>query len=565
MLQRHSFWVWLLALISVLAAGCGGLSAHNHRAREESRAAIRKRSSATGWPMEKLAEAHAHYAAGVIHEMEGDTEAALQEYYQAALNDPADTALVLEVARRFGQNKQPEKAVEVLSRAAAQPDASGAVFSRLGFLYAQLGKFDQAIAANRAAICKSPDSLVGYQNLFLNYLQTKQPPAALKVLDEAAQRPDASLEFLLGLAELYTSFSLKNPAQKAGVKVKALAVLNRAEKLKPSGTAQRVQLAESFNSLGEMAKAAQLYLDLLKKLPDRTSLRDQIHARLTEIYLRGQDHKRAVGQLEAILRDDPTNPQAHYFLGTIAYADKKPAEAVEHLSKTILLSKDFEQAYYDLALAQISLNKTSDALATLGRARERFTQNFVLELLSAMAFSAQKAYPEALQHYTAAEVIAKATDSKRLNEEFYFQVGATCERKGDYAEAERNFEKSLQLAPNFAEALNYLGYMWAERGTNLDKARGLIEKALKVEPKNAAYLDSLGWVLFKLSQPKEALPYVLKAAELSEKPDATVCDHLGDIYAALHEMEKARESWHKSLSLEANEEVRKKLEASEAK
>ena len=124
------------------------------------------------------------------------------------------------------------------------------------------------------------------------------------------------------------------------------------------------------------------------------------------------------------------------------------------------------------------------------------------------------------------------------------------------------FEKCLQLAPNFAEAMNYLGYMWAEHGLKLDQARELIEKAVKAEPKNAAYLDSLAWVLFKLKQPKEALPYALKAAELSEQPDATVYDHIGDIYAALKQLEKAREAWRKSLSLEPNEEVRKKLESS---
>ena len=54
----------------------------------------------------------------------------------------------------------------------------------------------------------------------------------------------------------------------------------------------------------------------------------------------------------------------------------------------------------------------------------------------------------------------------------------------------------------------------------LDEARELIEKAVKAEPKNAAYLDSMAWVLFKLNQPEEALPYALKAAELSEQPDA---------------------------------------------
>ena len=94
----------------------------------------------------------------------------------------------------------------------------------------------------------------------------------------------------------------------------------------------------------------------------------------------------------------------------------------------------------------------------------------------------------------------------------------------------------------------------------LDKARELIEKAVKAEPKNAAYLDSMAWVLFKLNQPAEALPYALKAAELSEQPDATVYDHIGDIYAALKQPEKAREAWRKSLALEPNEEIRKKLE-----
>ena len=77
-----------------------------------------------------------------------------------------------------------------------------------------------------------------------------------------------------------------------------------------------------------------------------------------------------------------------------------------------------------------------------------------------------------------------------------------------------------------------------------------------------SYLDSLAWVMFKLKRPKEALPNALKAAEFSEKPDATVYDHIGDIYAALNELEKAREAWRKSLAVEKNEEVSKKLESS---
>ena len=59
-----------------------------------------------------------------------------------------------------------------------------------------------------------------------------------------------------------------------------------------------------------------------------------------------------------------------------------------------------------------------------------------------------------------------------------------------------------------------------------------------------------------------SMPWVSEPSHMSEKPDATVYDHLGDIYAALEQLEKAREAWRKSLSVEPNEEVRKKLEAS---
>ena len=45
------------------------------------------------------------------------------------------------------------------------------------------------------------------------------------------------------------------------------------------------------------------------------------------------------------------------------------------------------------------------------------------------------------------------------------------------------------------------------------------------------------------------------------EPDATLLDHLGDIYAALGRLAEAREAWRKSLEVEANPEVEKKLHA----
>ncbi len=562
MQRRYWFGGAVLAIGSMLVGGCGSLPSRKQAPQQAKSVASLKRERADERSAERRAKAHAHYAAGIIHEMNDERQAAAEEYYQAAMLDPGDEDLVLEVSRRLLQAKQPERALEIVTRAAAQPAASGQIDARLGLIYSQLGKADEAVAANRAAIKKSPGSLAGYQNLFLTYVRNQQPSEALKVLDEAARQSNPDADFLIGLAELYTSLGVQVAAQKESANAKALAALNRAAKLGVGTPLLRLRLADGFNLLGESAKAAQLYLEVLKQPPDLPLVQERVRANLTAIYLRGSDHKGAAEQLRAILRGDPTNPQAHYYLGRLALEDKNPAEAIDHLSKAIMLSPDLESGYYFLALAQIEVNQTSEALATLDRARQKFAQSFDLEFYTALAYSRQKAYAEALRHYVTAEIIAQATDPQRLREGFYFQLGATCERKGDYAQAEKYFEKCLQLAPDFADALNYLGYMWAEHGMNLEKARDLIEKALKAEPKNAAFLDSMAWVLFKLNQPAEALPYALKAAELSEKPDATVHDHIGDIYHALKQTEKAREAWSKSLSLEPNEEVRKKLEPS---
>lgn len=102
--------------------------------------------------------------------------------------------------------------------------------------------------------------------------------------------------------------------------------------------------------------------------------------------------------------------------------------------------------------------------------------------------------------------------------------------------------------------------MWADRGTNLVQARECIEKALKLEPENGAFLDSLAWVFYKLKQPGEALTRQLKAIELTKEPDATLFDHLGDIYAAMDQRDKAVEAWRKALALEPSPEIQKKLQ-----
>jgi tetratricopeptide (TPR) repeat protein len=369
--------------------------------------------------------------------------------------------------------------------------------------------------------------------------------------------PDA--KFLIDLADLYAAWAEGRTKDTDLIKTNAVALLDKAAALKPDADSLP-HLADIYNHFGETKKATDFYLQVLTQETEPSVLRDAVREELANIYLQTDNRKGAHEQLQGIVRDNPTRyPQAWFELGVLDYEDKKFIDAARSFEKALLLNTNLQRAYYNLALVQIDLNHNEDALKTLATANARYKNTFIDEFFTGIAQMHMKDYKEAVLHFTAAEVIAKVKNPARLTYDFYFQFGAACERNHDYKEAEKNFLKCIDQSPDGPEALNYLGFMWAEHGENLEKARDYIDRAVKKEPKNAAYIDSMGWVLFKLHQPKEALTWLLKAQELSPEPDATLLDHLGDVYMALDQEDKAHEAWKRSLSLESNDEVQKKL------
>ena len=556
MIPRAIFLLIGVLAGGILACGCKG----PHRLPGPDFPQKRPAPSSLGSvPAEPRAEAFARYAAGISHELSGQPEQALEEYLRAAKADPSQSKLVIETAHRLLQANRTQPALELLQKAAGHPQAPGDVHAMLARAYIQSGETNAAIIANQTAIRKNPQALGAYMNLADIYFHLGHSKEMLKILDQGAKQPMLEPAFPLGFAELYFKYAQAHPGELAVVKPKAAQLLMRAADLNPDSPTLLQKIADLLVQAGERKRAAEIYGQLLEKYADLPLFRDLLRERLANLYLQESDKHRAAELLEAMVRDNPTkHPHVFYVLGTLAFEQKKFERAAEHFNRALLINPEMEQAYYDLAGSQINLNKTAEALKILNKAREKFSQSFIGEFYSGLAHHRRQNYAEAVRHFTAAEIIAGAGDRK-LDHLFYFQVGASHERNKDYEQAEKFFQKALELRPDDAETLNYLGYMWADRGVNLEKARQLIEQAVKLDPKNAAYLDSLGWVLYKLNQPAAALDYLLMAIEFLGEPDATIYDHLGDVYFALSLEEKAREAWRKSLQIEPNDEVKKKL------
>src|SRR5207237_10781559 len=151
---------------------------------------------------EHRVKALAHFAAGISAELNEDENTALEHYLKSAAADPGHEVLVVELARRFLQTRQPDKAIDLLTRVTASPQATGKMFAWLGRAYAEAGKTEQAIKANSAATKKSPDLLMAYRKLVELYQQDRQPKAAVKALDEPAPKPSTHAAAWLDLAGL---------------------------------------------------------------------------------------------------------------------------------------------------------------------------------------------------------------------------------------------------------------------------------------------------------------------------------------------------------------------------
>jgi tetratricopeptide (TPR) repeat protein len=121
------------------------------------------------------------------------------------------------------------------------------------------------------------------------------------------------------------------------------------------------------------------------------------------------------------------------------------------------------------------------------------------------------------------------------------------EKMKDFDAAEREFRKVLELNPKNTSALNYLGYMLADRNVRLQEAVGLIRQAVDLDPENGAYLDSLGWAYYRMNDLDKAEQYLQRAIERFSK-DPTVHDHLGDVYAKKGNLKDAIAQWQKSLT-----------------
>jgi tetratricopeptide (TPR) repeat protein len=133
--------------------------------------------------------------------------------------------------------------------------------------------------------------------------------------------------------------------------------------------------------------------------------------------------------------------------------------------------------------------------------------------------------------------------------QIFFLRGSAHELSANWAAAEADLRRAVELSPENAIYLNYLGYSLLDRRVKLAEARALIARAFKLAPDNGAIIDSMGWAEHVSGNSAEAVR-LLEMARAAEPADPTVADHLGDALWQAGRRIEARHAWASAAALE---------------
>ncbi len=236
-------------------------------------------------------------------------------------------------------------------------------------------------------------------------------------------------------------------------------------------------------------------------------------------------------------------------------ADKDAAAAVAGLQGVPRSAAAFVESRLRAAALLRGAGKLPEAKQALAEAEsEAKTPAQLEEIALAHALTDEKAGASA-QALTRLDQLAAQRPRARVLMAKAFLL----ERLGRWKDALAVADAVIQAEPSNAEALNFWGFVAADHGHELERARQRIRAALAFEPGSGAVLDSLGWAHLQAGDLVKATLFLEQAVRL-EPEDPEVLGHLAELLARNGQRDRAEQALRKALGSKPEDPLRRRLE-----
>jgi len=491
-----------------------------------------------------VGEAYYLFLQGQALEERNDFTAAADRYRQALVLVPEASGVRAELAGIYAQQGDLARARDEAERALAAAPANRSAHRLLGLIAAS--SLDGMPATEAAAtVAAAIDHLErartdGVQDPAVTltlgemYVRGGQHERAITTLQQfLLDRPGYPQAVML-LVQAYRSSGRPELAE---------AVISEFRGNAGDTTATRLRSVEALEDRGQWREAAEAWSQLVSDEPDDVTYRLRYAAALVNSGQAADGRE----QLVTLTRDEPADVRAWYLLSQVEQRTGRSADAEAAARK--IADIDPADARGPIALAMVfDARRDYRGVVAVLRPRVDAPSDRDVEsgLFGEMATMLNEAYTDLGQVRQGLRTLEDARKRVPDDTDLLFALASAYERDDQAGRAERVFREFIDADPNHAPALNYLGYMLADRGQKLPEALGFIERAIAAGGESPSYLDSLGWAYFRMARFEEALGPLERAAEGAPRA-SVIQDHLGDAYMKLGRYPQAAAAFQRAL------------------
>lgn len=520
-----------------------------------------------------------HFSMGQAYSLDSDPARSIESYRATLVHDPNSALVHARLAAELVKVGNFAEAKSLAEKAIVLDPKYLDSYLLLAGIQVAAKEYEGAISTYKKALefePKNRDALLYYGVTLAEVGRTKEGVAQIEKLVKLKDNNESNIDQAVAfyyLAKIYDQSNQKDLAIKA---------LKESLKKRPSFSKAALNLSDLYKEKKDERKSIEVLEEAFKE-----SHSADLAERLAEMSLEKNDYRGAVSFLETLVEEDPTNENMKLRLALVYWQlkwldkskmilvdlhDRYPnsSEISFYLGELEMERKDTDSAiaYYKLIAPDYAkYDQMVGRVVFLYRAEKQFEagEDFLQEAISKrgdiVAFYPLLAalYEDQNKLGEAKNVLERGRKTFESDESILYYLGFLYDRMGDKEKGLSTMEKLLEINPNNANALNFVGYTLLEKNTELDKATDYLERAVALKPDDAFVLDSYGWLLHRRGNHAKAMKTLEKARSIKPE-EAVIAEHLADVYVALNMPKKALAVYLSALSSGADEEFKQRVQ-----
>ncbi len=506
-----------------------------------------------------------YFLLGNRAELYNDPQQALVAYQKALECSPDTEYLETKIPLMLIRSGLIDEAIITLEGKLTQVPEQKGLIILLANLYSQQQNIDKAISLYNTALQQSPNDLSIILRLGLLYFENEQYSLAKKTFQKILNIDSDDYNANLYLAHTYRALQDKKLAQQHYTKALrinwsiALAYELAEFYYKNKMFEHALQTYEQILNYDQGEEQAFFYkihilselkqfdkaLSQLQNRKSYSNFPENLDLNISSVLIDMGNKEKGIAKLEQMV-DQYSSGNAAQTLALIYHEDKDYQQAERWAAQVAPGTEIYEQAlmlrmqmFVEQELYEQAINLLTTHIDNYEPVPAMFGMLASLYINNDQYEKAEATYRNSLELFPGDSEIS-----------YEFALFLDKQKRIDEALAIMGFV--LEAEPENADALNFIGYTWADNYINLDKALEYTQKASELKPNNGYIRDSVGWCYYRLKNFSQAVKVLEEAVKLAPE-DPHILEHLGDAYLANNQPQNAYNIYLTSYKLHQDE------------